>query len=576
MFDIKEHLQKRHNYRLSVLGWSFVIVTLVSAVLVANIFATDHILSIDGYLGDSYDTLDKRRPTGEIAESKLWWNDGSWWGNLYNNSAQEYQIYRLDWPTQKWESTGVTIDNRKDSRADALWDETTGKLYVASHYYAENPRPRINHPQDWARLYRFSYDMVTQSYSLDDGFPTIINYDRTETLVLDKDSTGRLWVTYVSREGGASEYQVYVNSTDGDDSNWATPFTLPFPEAYVDLDDITSLIAFSDEEGPKIGIFWSNQLSQYDAFYFAIHRDHDEAQSGWQLDTNLDLPYPADDHINLATTTSGQVLAVVKTEATLPSDPLIIVVARETNGAFSYHPVSLVSSSDNRPILVIDEDSNQAYVFASSSTSGGSICYFSAVITSPLANMSFPIDNCIRSGTNGAPKFIGDTIYNRISNVTSSKQNATAASGLVVLASDDVNGSVYVHNYLGGEPVLPVASFAADPNAGQSPLVVTFSDMSIGEPTSWLWDFGDGETAVEQNPVHTYTNPGEYTVTLTATNAVGFNTHTKQQYISVSPPLPTFTSFLPMTFRSGPLPYEQLWDVGPAMMFRYYHYEEEE
>jgi PKD repeat protein len=45
-------------------------------------------------------------------------------------------------------------------------------------------------------------------------------------------------------------------------------------------------------------------------------------------------------------------------------------------------------------------------------------------------------------------------------------------------------------------------------------LTVYFHDYSIGSPTNWIWDFGDGFSSEEQNPVHTYTSPGEYIVYL--------------------------------------------------------------
>ncbi len=53
---------------------------------------------------------------------------------------------------------------------------------------------------------------------------------------------------------------------------------------------------------------------------------------------------------------------------------------------------------------------------------------------------------------------------------------------------------------------------------------VYFVDFSTGDPTSWLWEFGDGFTSVEANPTHTYASNGTYNVCLTATNAVGSNT----------------------------------------------------
>ena len=70
----------------------------------------------------------------------------------------------------------------------------------------------------------------------------------------------------------------------------------------------------------------------------------------------------------------------------------------------------------------------------------------------------------------------------------------------------------------------PVAAFTnATPRNGISPLTVSFTDQSTNTPTSWLWDFGDGNTtnATQRDPVHTYLISGKYTVTLTATNAGG-------------------------------------------------------
>ena len=79
----------------------------------------------------------------------------------------------------------------------------------------------------------------------------------------------------------------------------------------------------------------------------------------------------------------------------------------------------------------------------------------------------------------------------------------------------------------------PVANFTATPQSGCSPLVVTFQDLSTGNPTSWNWDFGNGNTSSLQNPTAAYFNPGQYTVKLTVTNAGGSNTLTRTQYINV-------------------------------------------
>ena len=64
---------------------------------------------------------------------------------------------------------------------------------------------------------------------------------------------------------------------------------------------------------------------------------------------------------------------------------------------------------------------------------------------------------------------------------------------------------------------IPEADFVYE----QSGIIFAFADISTNEPTSWLWDFGDGSTSEEQHPQHVYAAPGAYTVCLTATNEWG-------------------------------------------------------
>ncbi len=65
---------------------------------------------------------------------------------------------------------------------------------------------------------------------------------------------------------------------------------------------------------------------------------------------------------------------------------------------------------------------------------------------------------------------------------------------------------------------------------------IHFTDQSLMLPTSWLWNFGDGNTSTLQNPVHNYAAQGTYTVTLTATNAFGNDTEVKTSYVVVDYP----------------------------------------
>ncbi|WP_317136839.1 PKD domain-containing protein [Methanochimaera problematica] len=75
--------------------------------------------------------------------------------------------------------------------------------------------------------------------------------------------------------------------------------------------------------------------------------------------------------------------------------------------------------------------------------------------------------------------------------------------------------------------------FSADKVCGESPLTVRFTDESTGDITSREWDFGDGDKSPDQNPEHTYNNPGKYTVSLTVTRNGESETVTKTDYIDV-------------------------------------------
>jgi PKD repeat protein len=92
-------------------------------------------------------------------------------------------------------------------------------------------------------------------------------------------------------------------------------------------------------------------------------------------------------------------------------------------------------------------------------------------------------------------------------------------------------------------PSAPTAAFAALPDQGRAPLEVAFADLSAGEPTGWLWDFGDGASSTERHPIHTYAEGAEYDVSLVATNAQGSDAEVAA--VEVLPALPS-AAFAPL------------------------------
>ena len=98
------------------------------------------------------------------------------------------------------------------------------------------------------------------------------------------------------------------------------------------------------------------------------------------------------------------------------------------------------------------------------------------------------------------------------------------------------NGSLNVdltgQGITGGGNVAPTAAFTHDATL----LSVDFTDASSdsdGSIVSWDWDFGDGNSSTEQNPVHAFAAAGTYAVSLTVTDDGGL-TDTDTQDVTVS------------------------------------------
>jgi PKD repeat protein len=508
--------------------------------------------------------------TGSKPESKLWYNDGTWWASMWSTSAADFYIYRLATGTETWIRTATALDNRSGTRADTLWDGT--HLYVASQHVEEDGGETGTGSSYETRLYRYSYNTTSNTYSLDGGFPASMRTGvQSETLVIAKDSTGTLWATWTLAIGGVNS--VYTNHTlGGNDATWSAPSVMPATGAVVANDDISSIIAFTVGGQRRVGVFWSNQLEAKD--YFAWQPDGGP-DNDWTAETALAAsggnPLPADDHMNLKTDSSGKVYAVVKTSNTESSQPRIQLLDRSTGGAWSAHTVGRVTDSNTRAILELDASAAELHVFMTGRHGGadgqeGGDIYEK---TSPTSGISFAVG----SGT----LVIRDDSSGDMNNATSTKQNLNAATGIVLLAYNDATNVYWHHHEV--PPAPPVAQFTGAPTSGARPLAVSFTNTSTGtEPLTYAWNFGDpgsggSNTSTARNPSHTYSNAGTYTVTLTVTNAAGSNAMTRTGYITVlAPPDANFTgaptsgtSPLAVTFTNtstGSSPLTYAWNFG--------------
>ena len=393
-----------------------------------------------------------RTPTGEKPQSKLWFNDGVWWADMFNNVAGNYHIYRLELATQTWIDTGTVLDTRPQTKADCLWD---GKyLYVVSGGGSDPSGAGTLYPYS-AELYRYSYNPnssnINNRYTLDFG-PVLVRNGGAETVVIDKDTTGMLWITYTQNS------KVYVNHSRTSDSDWDPNAATTIPGApatatTVSPDDISSLVAFDG----KIGVLWSNENpgqfsnSSDTAFYFAYHVDG-ALDTDWTtvvvLRGSTNTGAAADDHINiksLQADPSGNIFAMVKTSYNDATEPqLVLVVAKKNGGSYSWNTYVESTHNDNqtRPLLLINTSQRMLYVFTT--REGGGDVYYK----------STSMDN-IQFATGRGTLFMTQSNYS-LNNITGTKQTVNTASGIVILTShdnqssgvDSVYADHYFHNYM--------------------------------------------------------------------------------------------------------------------------------
>src|SRR4051794_1270932 len=372
-------------------------------------------------------------PSGMKPQSKLWVADGIWWGGMFDNLTQRFEIYKRDAATEQWSSTGTVVDGRRNVWADAKWDGT--HLFVVSHGASWTST------LDGIHISRFSYDSAAKAWTLDSGFPLLdvgitpghTAPTGTEAAVIDQDSTGRIWLTFTR------DLKTWVTHSTTDTRTFVAPFVVPVPNAdNVTSDDIATLVAFDG----RIGVMWSNESVW--CMCFAIHADGDP-DSAWTskpmvgpssnpADKTQEL---ADDHMNLKAPNdgSGFVYASSKTSLDGMSDPLLWFNVFDGSG-WTHYTYSTVADQTTRAQIALDLQHQQVYMFNSSPCCNGGVAYYK--------------QSSLRPGRIGFPPGLGTPFVSsqtnlHVNNVSTTKQPVDATTSLVAIGGDDTTKR-YVHN----------------------------------------------------------------------------------------------------------------------------------
>ncbi|MCZ3388533.1 MAG: Ig-like domain-containing protein [Actinomycetia bacterium] len=357
-------------------------------------------------------------------------------------------VYRL-MPDHTWQDTGTVVDTRATSTGDALW--SNGKLYVASRTAGTTGKIRI---------YRFSYSATTKKYTKDTGFPVYIGGGGVESVTIDRDSLGRLWITFTRDKA------VWVSHTTISDAAWRTPFRIPGYETDgVAADDISALVSL----GGKIGVFWSDQQSG--KFKFALHvdTDPDTVWTGEVPFQGFNIP---DDHMNMKSMLGddqGRLHIAVKTSlgdnGEPPESPGVILMTRTAAGVWSQVTVATKGDNLTRPQVVLDR-AHQELTVLMSDEFGGNI--YSK--TTPLNNIAFaPGKGDVFMSWPGAA----------LNNVSTSKDPVNATTGIVAIATSNT-GNRYYHAEM---PIDPVADLDPPSVVSMSPIDGATGVTSTVSPT---------------------------------------------------------------------------------------------
>ncbi|NQV30746.1 MAG: PKD domain-containing protein [Candidatus Marinimicrobia bacterium] len=173
------------------------------------------------------------------------------------------------------------------------------------------------------------------------------------------------------------------------------------------------------------------------------------------------------------------------------------------------------------------------------------VAAFSADVTSGPAPFTVNFTNhSIGNPSSWSWDFQNDgTIDSEVQNPTFTYNDPGTYSIQLTISNGGNSDSQTMTDLIQVLPSIPVADFTANVLSGVSPLLVTFTDVSQGNPVTWEWDFqNDGNIdSYEQNPQYQYSESGSYSVSLTVSSAGGTDAVVKEGYITVTPSPIAFT-----------------------------------
>lgn len=202
----------------------------------------------------------------------------------------------------------------------------------------------------------------------------------------------------------------------------------------------------------------------------------------------------------------------------------------------------VLSNTTGIDILAEDPVTPGSMAYGVTTVGAGRVVYLAHDLYQTNPDVTALVGNSVAYASGGLPKWVIP------SSTGGTVEMSKSFSFDLLINADNMLAGVYKYSmpFLTNEPDKPVIflpitlTVEAFPQANFSANQVScdgkvfFKDKSLNFPTSWEWDFGDGNTSSKQNPDHQYEKEGFYNVSLTATNDIGSDTKTVNNFIEVN------------------------------------------
>ncbi|CAN5745377.1 hypothetical protein BH10BAC3_BH10BAC3_09150 [soil metagenome] len=374
--------------------------------------------------------------TKDKPQAKTWIYAGKWWSVLSVTGGTK--LFRLD-GTAWTEILQLTFGKSKPD----CW--VAGNLVHLLIY-----KGSFNNTY----LYTLQYDEVKGTYKLWDQRPTgtiLILPEGAQTATLVMDSKGRIWTA----ADGINHIRVWYS--DAPYTSWKGPVTIA---NNVDNDDMCTLLALPALG--KIGIFWSNQVTE--RFGFKTHNDGADADS-WSAD---ELPAAAsardnigggmaDNHMSAKVAADGTVYVASKTSYDTTGFPKLLLLVRRPGGNWDApYPITTYPEG-TQPCLLLNEIKNTIRVVYSSIENGSDILYRASSTVSIAFSASMPLiktPGLVYNFATSTHQNYGSSVVILATNMSVSPNQAIS-----VLASDDElvidsTGSPVIKPVVTGDPTV--------------------------------------------------------------------------------------------------------------------------